>query len=210
MTGLPGSISGEHVGREPAMGKGEATRQAVMAAAIVRFGRDGYRSTSVADIARDAGVGGSVPYAYFANKAELFTAALDEDAAGVMLEGLAHVTDDPSDRSWREHLVFALVDATGSHPLARRVLEGLEPEVTNRLIELPALAELSKAVTEKLHAGQLEGHVRNDIDPRAVGNGTVVIIISLMMSVLQLGNSATRTHSGDVLAVFEAAIEPPD
>lgn len=190
-------------------GKGEQTRRAVLLAAIERFGRDGYRATSVADIARDADVGGSVPYTYFANKAELFTAALDEDTAGVMLEGLAHMTDDPSDRAWREQLVFKLVEATGSHPLARRVLSGLEPEVTNRVIDLPALAELSKAFTDKLRDGQNQGHVRSDIDPESVGNGTVVIIISLMMSVLQLGTTGTRIHSGDVLSVFEAAIDTP-
>lgn len=194
--------------RAKASGKGEQTRRAVLAAAIDRFGRDGYRGTSVADIARDAGVGGSVPYAYFANKADLFTAALDEDTAGVMLEGLEHVTDDPSDRAWREQLVFTLVKATETHPLARRVLSGLEPEVTNRVVDLPALAELSKAVTEKLRVGQLRGHVRDDIDPLAVGNGAVVIIISLMMTVLQLGITEARTYSRDVLAVFEAAIDP--
>ncbi len=189
--------------------KGEQTREAVLLAAIERFGRDGYRATSVADIARDAGVGGSVPYTYFADKADLFTAALDEDTAGVLLEGLAHVTDDPGDTAWRAQLVFTLVGATGSHPLARRVLSGLEPDVTNRVVELPALAELSKAVADRLRAGQLDGTVRTDIDPGAVGNGTVAIIVSLMMSVLQLGEAGTRVYSDDVLAVFEAALEPP-
>lgn len=189
--------------------KGEQTRQAVLRAAIQRFGRDGYRATSVADIARDAGVGGSVPYTYFADKADLFTAALDEDTAGVMLEGLAHVTDDPDDTAWRAQLVFTLVEATDAHPLARRVLSGLEPEVTNRVVDLPALAELSKAVGERLREGQLRGDVRRDIDPVSVGGGAVAIIVSLMMSVLQLGEAGTRVYSDDVLAVFEAALEPP-
>ena len=61
--------------------KGEQTRQAILDAAIARFGRDGYRATSVADIARDAGVGGTVAYAYFPSKEALFLAAIDEDAA---------------------------------------------------------------------------------------------------------------------------------
>ena len=42
--------------------KGEQTRAAILDAAVQRFGRDGYRQTSIADIARDAGVGGSVAY----------------------------------------------------------------------------------------------------------------------------------------------------
>lgn len=189
-------------------GKGARTRGAVLRAAVQRFGRDGYRATSVADIARDAGVGGTVPYAYFTSKADLFLAALDDDTAGVMTEGLAHITDDPDDRSWRQNLVFTLVEALETHPLAKRVLAGLEPDATDRVIELPALAELSKAVVERLRTEQAAGKVRPDIDARAIGNGAVVIIISLMMSVLQFGGDRTRPHSRDVLAVFEAAIDP--
>ena len=33
--------------------KGAQTRRAILQAAIIRFGRDGFRATSVADIARD-------------------------------------------------------------------------------------------------------------------------------------------------------------
>jgi len=68
--------------------KGAQTRRAILSSAIARFGREGYRATSVADIARDAAVGGSVAYAYFPNKEALFLAAVDEDAAGVIDEGL--------------------------------------------------------------------------------------------------------------------------
>ena len=35
-------------------------------------------------------------YAYFPNKEALFLAAVDEDAAGVIHEGLATVLDDPT------------------------------------------------------------------------------------------------------------------
>ncbi len=76
------------------MSKGEQTRQAILDAAIARFGREGFRATSVADIARDAGVGGTVAYAYFPNKEALFLAAIDEDAAGVISEGLTSVLGD--------------------------------------------------------------------------------------------------------------------
>src|SRR3712207_7065623 len=93
------------------MSKGEQTRQAVLDAAIARFGRDGYRATSVADIARDAGVGGTVAYAYFPNKEALFLAALDEDAAAVIHEGLTSVMTDPSVLDWRDTLIFTMVAA---------------------------------------------------------------------------------------------------
>lgn len=189
--------------------KGAQTRRAILEAAIARFGRDGYRATSVADIARDAGVGGTVAYAYFPNKEALFLAAVDDDAAAVIHEGLSSVIADPDVDDWRRTLVFTLVDAVERHPLARRLLAGLEPEVTVRVLEIPALAELRKACAERLRTEQVTGTVRPDIDPVAIANGFVAIMLSLLMSLVQLGGQAAAGYAGDVAAVFEAAIERP-
>src|SRR5690242_18506484 len=56
--------------------KGEQTRRAILLAAIDRFGQDGFRATSIAKIARDAGVGATITWNYFPNKEALFLAAL--------------------------------------------------------------------------------------------------------------------------------------
>jgi AcrR family transcriptional regulator len=187
--------------------KGEQTRQAILDAAIHRFGRDGYRATSVADIARDAGVGGTVAYAYFPGKEALFLAAIDEDAAAVIHEGLSTMADAPSIADWRAGLIFTLVGAVEQHPLARRLLAGLEPEVTDRVLEIPALAELRKASIERIRSEQAAGSIRSDIDPVAMGNGIIAIMLSLLMSVVQIGSGTALAYADDVAAVFEAALE---
>lgn len=187
--------------------KGEQTRQTILDAAIIRFGREGYRSASVADIARDASVGGTVPFTYFPNKEALFIAALDEDAASVINEGVSHLLDDAQPVQWQATLIVSLVTALDGHPLARRVLSGLEPDVTDRVIEIPAMLELRKAVAERLRADQLAGLVRSDIDPAAVGSGTVTIILALLMAVLQFGSNVVTALGPDVWAVFEAALD---
>src|SRR5438874_12738607 len=102
--------------------KGARTRQALLDAAVARFGRDGYRGTSVAEIARDARLSGTAVYAYFPNKEALFIAAVDEDAAAVIEEGLTSLTADLDVHRWRQTLIFTLVAAVGRHALARRVL----------------------------------------------------------------------------------------
>lgn len=186
--------------------KGAQTRRSILEAAIARFGRDGYRATSVADIARDASVGGTVAYAYFADKEALFLAALDEDAAAVINEGLSRVLADPELPDWRELLLFTLVEAVDGHPLARRLLAGLEPGVTDRVLEIPALTELRAACAERLRAEQVAGTVRDDIDPVAMGNGIVTIMLSLLMSVVQFGPEAAGPYRADVAAVFDAAL----
>ncbi|HMS86964.1 MAG TPA: TetR/AcrR family transcriptional regulator [Acidimicrobiales bacterium] len=185
--------------------KGARTRQAILAAAIARFGREGFRATSVADIARDAGVGGTVAYTYFPNKEALFLAAIDEDAAGLIRTDLeAH--DGPE---WRHTLLFFVAGAVDHHPLARRLLAGLEPEVTGRVLEIPALADLRRACGQRLRDDQQTGRVRTDIDTDLVGNGVVAILLSLLMSIVQVGDHSALPYADAVDAVFRAAIEPP-
>jgi AcrR family transcriptional regulator len=191
--------------------KGAQTRRAILEAAVARFGRDGYRVTSVADIARDAGVGGTVAYAYFPNKEALFFAAVDEDAAAVIEEGVASTLGPAGTdmRRWQEVLLFTLVAAVERHPLAKRLLAGLEPEVTPRVLEMPALNELRKACTELLRTGQATGTVRTDIDPAVVANGIISLMLSILMSVTQLGSETAVAYAHDVTAVFEAALITP-
>ena len=123
--------------------------------------------------------------------------------------GVSSVLADAEDESWRAALIPALLDAVEQHPLARRVLSGLEPHVTDRMIDLPALSELRAAVARRLSEGQDAGRVRPDIDPTRVASGVVSIFISLLMSVLQFGGHGVADYGTDVLAVFEAAIDPP-
>ena len=189
--------------------KGEQTRTAILAAAIDRFGRDGYRATSVADIARDAGVGGTVAYAYFPNKEALFIAAVDEDAAAVIREGSTTLQTGSSMEDWRRGLLFTLVAAVDQHPLARRLLAGLEPDVTGRVLDVPALADMRKAVAERLRGEQLDGTVRPDIDAAEMANGIVAIVLSLLMSVVQIGPDEAFPYATAVTAVFEAALQAP-
>src|ERR1700728_4612199 len=72
--------------RRPSGGstKGDRTRQALLKAAVVRFAREGFRGTSVADVCRDAGLSTTASYPYFANKEAIFVAAVDEDVAGLI------------------------------------------------------------------------------------------------------------------------------
>jgi AcrR family transcriptional regulator len=192
-----------------AMTKGERTRKALLDAAIARFGRDGFRGSSVAEIARDARLSGTAAYAYFPNKEALFVAAVDEDAAGVIDEALSTLTDDIDLDKWRRELIFTLVNAVERHPLARRVLSGLEPEFTVRLLSIPALEQLRKEFGERLRVQQLSGDVRSDIDAQSVANGLVTLVLSLLMSLLQMGTDPVTFLGMDMAAVVEAALSSP-
>ena len=189
-------------------GKGAQTRRAILYAAIDRFGRDGYRATSVADIARDANVGGTVAYSYFPNKEALFLAAVDHDASGVIGEGFLSAVNDPELEDWQAQLIVTLIGAVERHPLARRLLAGLEPDVTARVLDIPALAEVRRVCADRLRSDQLTGEVRPDIDPVQIADGLVNIVLSVLMSAVQLGPAVAAERAPDVLAVIAAAIDP--
>lgn len=190
--------------------KGEQTRRAILEAAIERFGHNGYRTTSVADIARASGVGGTVPYTYFADKEALFFAAIDEDAAAAIHEAMSGAFEEIDLDAWRDHLFVSLMAAVEHRPLARRLLAGLEPEVTRRVLEIPALTELRKTCIERIRLGQASGSIRNDIDAHETGGGIVAILLSLLMTLVQLGPDATAPYANDIVGVFRAALVPPE
>jgi len=195
---------------DPPTTKGAQTREAILAVAIRRFGRDGFRSTSVADIARDANVSGTLAYAYFANKRALFLAALDADIAALVDQGVRTVLETPGDQTWRDSLVLTLIDALDDRPLARRMLAGLEPEVADRIVELPAIEDLRGAVAARLRADQKEGLVRAEIDAETVGHGIVSIFITMLLAAVQFGVEGATLHAREMLAVIEAAVDPVD
>lgn len=197
---------------EAASSRGERTRAAVLQAAIDRFGRDGYRSTSVLAIARDAGVGPTAAYSYFPTKEALFLAAVDEDIAGVVEETFGGVEEPPHSEKWAGRTLAAAMASLEHHPLARRVLSGREPEAADRLTDTPALAQARKSLAEQLHAGQESGDVRCDIGAEDLAGGLTGLMISLLASGLRLGSGevrrSDREHLRAILRTLHASVVP--
>jgi AcrR family transcriptional regulator len=189
--------------------KGDRTRQALLQAAVVRFAREGFRGTSVADVCRDAGLSTTASYPYFANKEAIFVAAVDEDVAGLIDAAVSFVAMSEDAEQWARSMMQGLLGRLVEHPLAGRILRGLEPDFTMRLLHIPALEELRKTVTELIRVEQIEGVVRRDIDPAQTANGMVVIVISLLMAATQIGADGIDQVVVDVESVLHAATRPP-
>lgn len=183
--------------------KGDRTRQRLLHLAVQRFAADGYRRTSVSDIARAAGLTPAAVYAYFDNKEALFRAAVDADAAALLERAQAGSNALPVREAW--FATFAhLREMVHEHPLARRVLAGLEPGVASQLLELQSLKEVRAALTAALAHGQETGEIRTDIDPAAVALGLETLVLSLLMAEIQFGQDPERIPA--VYAVLDAAV----
>jgi AcrR family transcriptional regulator len=188
--------------------KGERTRRRLLELAVRRFADDGYRATSVSAIARDAGVTQAAVYAYFDNKEALFEAAVDLDAAELIAGARAQLDDTLPLVELIPGLLLHLRLGVEQHRLARRVLAGQEPEVIHRVADLPALQDITAELTEQLRAEQAEGQVAADIDPEVLALGVETVVLSLLMSAVQVPVEADSRVPG-IVAVFQSLFRPP-
>ncbi len=187
--------------------KGERTRARLLEVAVRRFAADGFRRTSVAAVAEEAGVTAAAVYAYFPGKEGLFEAAVDADAAALISEASEGI-DDEELVSGEPLLLPALMAGLEHHRLARRVLAGQEQEVIGRLLGIPALVDLRTRLSEAISAGQDAGRVRPDVDPKAVAIGLETLTLALLMAWLKVPEYGEERQRG-VEAVFQAVLNPP-
>lgn len=105
-------------------------------------------------------------------------------------------------------LVF-LLGSLDRHPLVTRVLSGQEPDALARLINLPALSHLTGTIADRVRHGQASGEVRPDLDADMFATGAETIILSLLMSVVQVGSSTEARRQLGVITIFDAVLRPP-
>lgn len=191
-----------------APGKGERTRRRLLDIAVQRFAVDGFRRTSVSDIAREAGLTPAAAYAYFAGKEGLFQAAVDTDAGALIEAARSAAAGGASAREQLFLFVGELRERVDDHPLARRVLSGLEPEVAARLLTIPSLVSLTAALADELAEAQAASDIRADVDPAEVAVGLETIVLALLMAELQTGLTVEPERQAGVLAVMDAALRP--
>jgi AcrR family transcriptional regulator len=190
-------------------GKGERTRQRLLDIAVRRFAADGFRRTSVSDIAREAGLTPAAAYAYFPGKEGLFQAAVDADASALIDAAQAVGAGAGTVREQLFLFVSELWERVAEYPLARRVLSGLEPEVAARLVTIPSLVALTAGLADDLAAAQAAGEIRRDVDPAELAVGLETIVLALLMAELQTGLTVEPERRTGVLAAMDAALRPP-
>jgi AcrR family transcriptional regulator len=187
--------------------KGDRTRRRVLEHAIRRFAADGFRRTSVSDIARDAGITPATTYGYFAGKAALFDAAVDADADAMIHQARGEMSGPTVRDRWLPWLTN-LISALDEHPLAGRVLAGKEPKQVARLVDLPALRSVREELAADLVRGQATGEIRADVDAAALAQGIETIVLSTLIAWVQVAPH-DDTRAVGYLTVLDAALRAP-
>lgn len=193
----------------PEGGKGDRTRRRLLEVAVERFAAEGFRRTSVSEIARAVDLTPAAAYAYFAGKEALFTAAVDHDAEGLVEHARQAMREGGAPHQQVIAVLVTLVARLDEHPLARRVLAGQEPDAVGRVLDLPSLAAFRHELGAELRDAQARGEVRTDVDPDQLAAGLEALVISLLMAQIQTGIGPGTDRAGGVVTVLEAALRPP-
>ena len=192
-------------------GRGTVTRRQILDAAIDRFGRDGYRRTSVLSIARQSDLGSTTTYVHYPTKEALFHAALEDDL-GSLFAKVIEVVDRADPSAGPASLIGVLLQELEAHPLAHRLVAGLEPEMTDRVLGADAMSALEAAVAERVAEGQRLGVIRPDIEPGLLADGLVSVVIALAMAAVQVGGPLLVQRAAGIDAIFQAVLtidQPP-
>ena len=107
-------------------------------------------------------------------------------------------------------LIMCFLAGLEEHPLTRRVVGGKEPDALARLINLPALGRLTGDIADAVRTAQAQGEVRDDLDADLFASGAETVIVSLVMSVTQVGASTETRRQLGVLSIFDAVLRRPD
>jgi AcrR family transcriptional regulator len=143
-----------------------ARRDQIIAAALACFARTGYHSTTMADVAAQAGVSKGTPYLYFESKEALFIALHEAWDCGLADRVSAAIAAMPEARRHSPRQVLhAVAGAVAAHVLAEAETCRVLMEARGLAAHEPAIAAAVRAADARTH-GQLEGLIAAGIEAR--------------------------------------------
>lgn len=150
--------------------KSEAKRKAILEAAAKVFAQKGYHPTSVADLAKEVGMGLGTFYRYFKNKLDVFHAVIDQVLIEVSTVVAAELpTESESLKQYRaqvERVGMGLFGAFNQNRQLARLLfieaPGIDAALNTKLRESVLLfGQMTQAYLEN---GVARGFLRKDLD----------------------------------------------
>lgn len=170
------------LGKKRKSPKGAIRRQAILAAAMQHFARDGYQNASFAAVAADAGLSLPGLLHYFPTKVDLLLAILEKRD----LESASSVGTKYDD--WRK-VLLGLTDVARSNQAIPNVVQAFAVLNAESLTkDHPAstwfalrVSHLTKNLVFSLQKGISEGEIKPDIDPSSIAAELIGMMDGLQM-----------------------------
>jgi AcrR family transcriptional regulator len=189
-----------------ATGPAGPTEAAILAAARSLALDVGFRRTTIADVARRAGVSRMTVYREFDDITAIWSRLLTDELVGLLDASAAELAALPTARARIVGVGAVLVAGIVAHPLFRRALD-VDPEVLLPLV-VDRFGSTQRAALERLEelvrAGQQDGSVRAGLDPAAASCAVLLAAQSFVFSARALD---TRADAAAVRAELPALID---
>ena len=198
------------------MGKGEQTRQRIVAQAAPVFNTYGYSGTSMAELTKATGLEKGGIYNHFPSKEALALAAFDY-AVSVIGERLAAAVTgrDGAVARLRAIVEFfaAYIDSppvAGGCPILNTAVEADDTEPALRARAQAAMTDLQKLIGVTVKQGVVAGELRPEVDPRVVAT----ILTATLEGAIMLGrlyqDTAPMQHIVNHLTEYIDTLRAPD
>ena len=172
----------------------ESRRQQILDAARRCFSRDGFHSTTTADIVRESGVSQGTLYLYFATKDDIILALADDrHQAEAYVGALAQSEHDPI-----EGLALLLelhgesLDDERRTDTRRVSVQGWAEALRNPVVHeniTRNLASVREEIARLIARGQAAGEVRAEVDPEGVARVLIALFQGLTLSAALHGDA---------------------
>lgn len=150
--------------------RAEATRRAILNAAVDLFDTVGYADAALTDLMDGSGVGKGAMYYHFRNREEVAAAVIAE-ADAKLREATMKAFSDPGQPALAKFIrsVFVTAHLTANDPVIRTGVK-LRNELRTSGSEFAGGPEHRQMCTAAVAAGIAEGDLRADLDPDQAGH----------------------------------------
>lgn len=164
----------------------EARRREILAAALRCFARNGFHSTTIADIVRESGISQGTFYLYFETKDDVIAALADDRSQGdALINAIAEAEADPIAGLT---ILFDLHSRTladaGCAEERRVTIQGWAEALRNDEIRRRLLTNASRVerqIEVLIERGQRNGQFRPDAEPRGVARALIALFQGLKL-----------------------------
>ncbi len=184
--------------------KRESRRQQILDAALICFSRNGFHTTTTADIVRESGVAQGTLYLYFKTKDDIIGALADDRQQGeAYINALAQSEQDPlRGLALLIEIYGRSLNDTRRSDMRRVGVQGWGEALRNPLVHkstVTGMKAVLAAIIRLIERGQKAGEFRTDIDPEATARILIATFQGLTLQTT-LGESIALESIGAVMS----------
>ncbi|MBX9732124.1 MAG: TetR/AcrR family transcriptional regulator [Sphingomonas sp.] len=191
------TVSAASAGKAPRTDRGRKTLRAILDAAAIEFGEQGFHETSISGITRRAGVALGSFYTYFDSKDAVFRALVRDMSDQVRDYVTPHIRAAPNQIAAERAGLISFIDFVRGHKEIYRIID--EAEFVDPASFRDHYQITADRISQRLEAAAARGEVRGDA-PEVLAWAIMGMNVFLGLRFGVWGNERSAESVADVIA----------